>query len=74
MSDTHFFAAPNTPTTRLFKKGNQYHLHDVLRKFYLTFLGYHEIKSYAEKEKVAIYNASYKSYIDAFERKPLSSI
>ncbi len=71
MTDTHFFTVQNEPVVRLSNKGSQYHIHDVFRKFYLSFKGYHEIKSYAEKEKVNIYNASYKSYIDAFERKAL---
>jgi hypothetical protein len=47
-------------------------LHEVLHKFYLSFRGYWEIKTYAEKKKIEIYNCSETSMIDAFERKPLT--
>jgi hypothetical protein len=48
--------------------GNEYKIHDILRKLYLTFKGYYVLKSYAEKLGAVIINASKKSYIDAFER------
>jgi hypothetical protein len=46
-------------------------LHEIINKFYLTFLGYWEIKSFAEKRGVHIYNSSETSMIDAFERVDL---
>lgn len=73
-TDTHFFSVNNKPMPRITHTGTHLHIHDLFRKFYLTFKGYFEIKSYAEYRKVTIYNASYKSYIDAFERKSLSTL
>jgi hypothetical protein len=49
-------------------------LHEILHKFYLSFRGYWEIKTYAEKKKIEIYNCSETSMIDAFERKPLTDL
>ncbi|MFT5860010.1 MAG: hypothetical protein ACI865_002118 [Flavobacteriaceae bacterium] len=46
-------------------------LHEVIYKFYLSFKGYWELKDYASKRNVKIYNSSELSMIDAFERKPL---
>ncbi|XOV66291.1 MAG: hypothetical protein ACFHU9_11695 [Fluviicola sp.] len=47
-------------------------LHEVLHKFYLSFRGYWDIKAYADKYGVSIYNCSETSLIDAFDRVPLS--
>jgi hypothetical protein len=49
-------------------------LHEIINKFYLTFLGYWKIKSYAEKKGVHIYNSSEISMIDAFPRIDLDSL
>jgi hypothetical protein len=49
-------------------------LHEIIHKFYLSFKGYWEIKDYAIKKNVKIYNSSENSMIDAFERKKLSDI
>jgi hypothetical protein len=49
-------------------------LHEILNKFYLTFLGYWEIKEYAANKGVKIINASESSMIDAFERGSIESI
>ena len=46
-------------------------LHEILRKFYLSFKGYWEINSYAEKKGVQIINSSETSMIDAFPKKGL---
>jgi len=48
--------------------GQEYKIHDVLRKLYLSFKGYYVIRDYAHTLKAEIYNASAKSYIDAFLR------
>jgi len=44
-------------------------LHDVLEKFYFTFRSYWEIKKYAAKQNVSIFNLTKDSYIDAFDKK-----
>lgn len=46
-------------------------LHEILRKFYLSFKGYWEINSYAEKKGIQIINSSETSMIDAFPKKGL---
>lgn len=48
------------------------HLHEIIHKFYLSFKGYWEIKRFAEKRNISIYNSSEFSMIDAFERRKLS--
>lgn len=49
-------------------------LHEIINKFYLTFKGYWEIKYFAEKKGVRIYNASETSMIDAFERVAIETV
>ena len=46
-------------------------LHEILHKFQLAFQGYWDIKKYAEKQNVQIYNCSEVSMIDAFDRREL---
>ena len=48
--------------------GKEFHIHDVFRKLYLAFKGYFILASYAKKRGVSIFNASHRSYIDAFEK------
>jgi hypothetical protein len=48
--------------------GQEYYMHDILRKLYLAFKGYFILKDYAEYLGAKIYNASVRSYIDAFEK------
>lgn len=49
-------------------------LHEILHKFYLSFKGYWDIKAYAQKKGVTIYNCSETSMIDAFERSTLDKL
>ncbi len=48
--------------------GQEYKIHDAFRKLYLAFKGYYVIREYASDLNAEIYNASAKSYIDAFAR------
>ncbi|MFT4662387.1 MAG: hypothetical protein ACI8XB_002677, partial [Patiriisocius sp.] len=48
---------------------NKRPLHDVLEKFYFTFRAYWEIKDFATKKNVSIYNLTKDSYIDAYDKK-----
>lgn len=48
--------------------GKEYYLHDIFRKLHYAFKGYFILRDYAEFLGAKIYNASSKSYIDAFER------
>ncbi len=49
-------------------------LHEIIHKFYLSFKGYWQIKSYANTKQVSIINASSVSMIDAFDRKSLAEL
>ncbi len=51
--------------------GEKYHIHDIFRKLHFAFKGYFIIKNYADYLGVKIFNASSKSYIDAFPRVKL---
>jgi hypothetical protein len=48
--------------------GKEYHIHDIFNKLHLAFKGYFILKEYADKLGAKIYNASLRSYIDAFEK------
>jgi len=48
--------------------GKEYYLHDIFRKLHFAFKGYFILRDYAYFLNAKIYNASSKSYIDAFER------
>ncbi len=48
--------------------GKEYHIHDIFNKLHLAFKGYFILKEYAENIGAKIYNASLRSYIDAFEK------
>lgn len=54
--------------------GKPYFIHDMFRKWYLAFKGYHELNSYASHLGASILNASERSYIDAFPRVHLPLI
>ena len=49
-------------------------LHEIIHKFYLSFKGYWQIKTYAKAKRVSIINASSVSMIDAFDRKTLAQM
>jgi hypothetical protein len=46
-------------------------LHEVLKKFQITFKNYFLIEEYSRKKNSLIFNSTKNSYIDAFERKYL---
>ncbi len=49
-------------------------LHEILEKFMLSFKAYFEIKAFADKQSVQIWNATPNSFIDAFDRKKLEEL
>ncbi len=55
------------------KKGDIFKMHEILGAFSLMFEGYFDLQRYADREKVMIYNASSKTYIDSFERVDVKS-
>jgi hypothetical protein len=67
--DKHFY--PDKPEPRAVKDiftGEKIHIHDIFESLTIAFKNYHIISDYAKYRGVNIYNASEKSYIDAFER------
>ena len=51
-----------------------FRVHEILEAFRRTFKSYWFLREYAESRGAAIYNSTPDSYIDAFERKDLSTI
>jgi hypothetical protein len=51
--------------------GRQFFIHQQFESLVITFKNYHIIEHYAKSIGIKIYNASAKSFIDAFERKML---
>ena len=69
----HFYEAAASRFGMMKMDGSSFRIHDILRKIYLGFLGYYFLKDYAQRIGASIYNASKKSYIDAFERVKLKA-
>lgn len=68
VNHSHFYDKPEVRMPMYKLDGKEYHIHDIFRKLHYAFKGYFVIKDYAEFLGAKIYNASSKSYIDAFER------
>lgn len=70
LSQKHFYDKERVDPSVMYKKSTKENrtLAEVLHKFVNTFNGYHLLEDYAKSKKVKIYNATEKSYIDAFER------
>lgn len=71
---SHFYKEDNNEVKRSQNEYRGYKLHQIIHSYYTAFLSYHKIRSFADSEGVKIYNSTKGSYIDAFERKPLSDI
>lgn len=65
----HFYKDSETETKRSITEYRGYHLHDILKSFYIAFNSYHQIARFARTRDVKIYNSTEGSYIDAFERR-----
>jgi len=65
---THFYDKKEDRLPMFKLDGTPYFIHDMFRKWYLAFKGYHELQSYAQSLGATILNASERSYIDAFKR------
>jgi hypothetical protein len=64
----HFYDNSNQEGAMHKLNGDKYCFHDFLRKIYLAFVSYHLLSHYASTLDATIYNASKKSYIDAFPK------
>lgn len=65
---SHFYDKKEDRLPMFKLDGTPYFIHDMFRKWYLAFKGYHELQSYAHYLGATILNASERSYIDAFKR------
>ncbi|OFX83600.1 MAG: hypothetical protein A2W99_15330 [Bacteroidetes bacterium GWF2_33_16] len=75
INQKHFYDTQTSVPQTMHKKGiGQRRLHEVLQKFVYSFKGYFDIKNFALRQKVTIYNCTPDSYIDAFEKKRLDQI
>ncbi len=71
----HFYDEDSSKQDYMYKLGKRpRRLHEILEKFMLSFGAYFDIKDYATAIGASIWNATPKSYIDAFERKSLSDL
>ncbi|MCK9280017.1 MAG: hypothetical protein M0P71_05315 [Melioribacteraceae bacterium] len=64
----HFYDAGKVTMPMYKLDGEEYRIHDIFRKLHLAFKGYFIIKDYAEELNAKIFNASVRSYIDAFPK------
>lgn len=64
----HFYADSKKELVRSEKEYQGYHLHDILKSFYIAFRSYHTLQRYAMSRGIEIVNATPGSYIDAFPR------
>lgn len=70
----HFYKDNEEEHRRVATVYRNYRLYEIMFSFYLAFKAYFIIKEYAEKRGIAIYNSTPDSFIDAFERRPLTDI
>lgn len=68
----HFYKDDEAEKKRVHSEYEGYHLHDIVRSFYVAFRSYHRIAAYANSRAVRIVNCTPGSYIDAFPRATLS--
>lgn len=69
MNQKHFYDEKISEAKPLDKRGKgERKLWEILHKFMYAFKGYWILKEYADKEGVEIFNATPKSFIDAFDK------
>lgn len=75
VNQQHFYDAGTSTSQRMYRAGKKpRRLYEILEKFMFSFRAYFDLKHLAETNGVQIYNCTEGSFIDAFERKPLSEI
>lgn len=68
----HFYKDNEKERNRVAKEYEGYHLHQIFNSLSVAFRSYHQIAAYANRLGATITNATPGSFIDAFDRKPLS--
>ncbi|MCH5319952.1 MAG: hypothetical protein J1E38_09645 [Paramuribaculum sp.] len=70
----HFYEESAEEKRRVESVYKNVKLYEILDSFRVAFKSYFEIKRFAARESANIYNSTPGSFIDAFPRRPLSSI
>ncbi len=70
----HFYEDDKSEHERVASVYRDVRLHQVIMSFYIAFNSYFAIERYARSIGVRIYNSTPGSFIDAFERRPLSAM
>lgn len=67
----HFYKDDRKELDRVAREYAGIHIHDVLQSMVIAFRSYHDLRRYAEKMGVSVYNSTPGSLIDAFTRRSL---
>ncbi len=70
----HFYKEDNNERRRINAEYLNYPLFQIVHSFYVAFRAYFQIVEWASENGINIYNATPDSFIDAFPRKPISSL
>ncbi|NRB52431.1 MAG: hypothetical protein HRU41_32525 [Saprospiraceae bacterium] len=75
VNQQHFYDAESSKSQRMYRSGKKPRkLYEILEKFMFSFRAYFDLKDLAESKGVNIYNCTEGSFIDAFDRKPISEV
>lgn len=70
----HFYKDDDEELKRAEEIFSNVHIHDVYENYAIAFRSYHNLKAYTDRRGIEIVNATPGSFIDAFPRRPLSSL
>lgn len=70
----HFYKDDDEELKRAEEIFRNVHIHDVYENYAIAFRSYHNLKAYTDRRGIEIVNATPGSFIDAFPRRPLSSL
>lgn len=70
----HFYADSKKELERSAVEYQGIRLHELLDSFRIAFSSYHTLRRYADAAGINVYNATPRSYIDAFERRGIDAI
>ena len=68
----HFYKEDEKEEKRIRTDYLRYPLHEIVHSFYVAFKSYHDIRRYADRHGVEVFNSTPGSYIDAFPRRQLT--
>jgi len=74
INQPHFYEINSTAQKMIKNNTETRRLHEILYKFYFSFKAYFDIKNFANKNNVQIFNLTQLSYIDAFDRMSISEL